>query len=160
MKDIKHQDFSEDEPTTSDDEADIEYERLLQEEVDKKKEDVRLQKERNALVLDELATINAEIEDLRKESEDLLKENAANDLQWIEFVAGNSEMQVAIDEAKKDAVWDMLSAGVRASYNAAYLTVSNFILQKEKPIVIEVNECKCWFFFFLSSRRPSWNASQ
>jgi hypothetical protein len=132
MKDITHQDFSEDEATTSDDEADLEYERLLQKEVDETREALRLRKERNALVLAEVAIMNAEIEDMRKES-------AAYDLQWIEFVAGNPE---TIDEAKKDAVWDMLSAGVTASY--AYLTVSNFILQK-KPIVIEVNECKCCF---------------
>jgi hypothetical protein len=140
MKDITHQDFSEDEATTSDDEADIEYERLLQKEVDQKREDLRLLKERNALVLAEVAIMDAEIEYMKKES-------ATYDLEWIESVAGNPERQVAIDEAKKDAVWDMLSARVTASY--AYLTVSNFILQKKKkPIVIEVNECKCCFLFF------------
>jgi hypothetical protein len=149
MKDINHQDFSEDEATASDDDADIEYTRCLQQEVDGRREEVRLREEATALVLAEVAVMNADIEQMRKEG-------AADDLQWIEYVSCHPEMQVALYEAKKDAVWDVLSGRVTAA--VADLTV-RFLSSPKKMhcIVVNVNECKCCSLHF---RPPSWKGSQ
>lgn len=154
MKDINHQDFSEDEAAASDDDADMEYTRCLQQEVDGRREELRLRQEATALVLSEVAVINADIEQMRKDIEQRRKEGAADDLQWMEYVSCHPEMQVALFEAKKDAVWDVLSGRVTAV--VADLTVRfKSSPKKMHCIVVDVNECKCKCCS-LHFRPPSW----